>query len=69
MIPPTPLQWIDAEKELPDSDTTVLIHCPIGDDPVWFGYHDGEKWHTADGEPLEAEFVDHWANLPEAPKL
>lgn len=63
------VRWIDACKELPDSDCTVLIHWPLANDPVWLGYHDGETWRTADGEPVEAQFVDHWAQLPEAPPL
>jgi hypothetical protein len=61
--------WVDACKQLPDSDTTVLIHCPISDDPVWIGYHDGEMWRQIDGEALPDDFVDHWAELPEPPPL
>lgn len=65
------VQWHDAEKELPDSDTTVLIHCPISDDPVWLGYHDGNTWWRdvgGDSFSLPELFVDHWADLPEPPK-
>lgn len=63
------VEWVDAMQAKPDSDCTVLIHCPIADDPVWLGYHDGETWRNADGEALEEEFVDHWANLPDPPPL
>ncbi len=63
----SPVIWHDAEKSLPDSDQTVLVHCPISDDPVWLGYHDGETWRSIDGEALPENFVDHWAQLPDPP--
>ncbi len=62
------VEWQDASLQLPDSDTTVLVHCPISDDPVWLGYHDGEHWRSIDGQTLDDKFVDHWADLPEGPK-
>lgn len=64
----TDVKWVDASKEKPDSDTTVMIHCPVGDDPVWMGYHDGETWRTIDDEPIDEKLVDHWAHLPEPPR-
>lgn len=64
------IQWVSTiTGGLPDSDTTVLIHCPISDDPVWMGYHDGETWRSVDGEALDRDFVDHWAHLPDPPAL
>lgn len=60
--------WIPVEESLPDSDTTVMIHCPISDDPVWIGYHDGQAWRDVDGGELGPDFVDHWADLPEPPQ-
>lgn len=33
--------WNDAAKQLPDSDMTVIIHCPDEDEPIWLGYHGG----------------------------
>ena len=60
--------WVDAEKELPDSDTTVLIHCAVADDPVWLGYHDGSRWHSITGEEIDDDLVDDWAELPSPPR-
>lgn len=65
----TMITWNDAEKGLPDADRTVLIHCPISDDPVWIGYWDGETWRAVDGVDLGPDFVDHWADLPDGPKV
>lgn len=28
------VEWIDVRKRLPDSDLTVIIHCPDEDEPV-----------------------------------
>lgn len=68
MSTPSSVTWVDAAEQLPDSDTTVLIHCSQSDDPVWMGYHDGETWRAVDGMDLGDAFVDHWADLPEAPQ-
>lgn len=62
------VRWFDVCQQLPDSDQTVMIHCPIADDDVWLGYHDGKTWRQLDGESLE-EIVDHWAQLPEPPPM
>ena len=59
--------WYPAQWQLPDSDTTVLIHRPKAIDPIWLGYHDGETWRLADGESLDEGDVIHWANLPAVP--
>ena len=64
----TPVRWIRVSQEMPDSELTVLIHCPISDDPVWIGYHDGTAWRAVDGMDLGEDFVDHWAALPDPPK-
>jgi len=60
--------WHDAEYELPDSDTTVLLHCPQSSDPIWFGYHDGETWRSVDNEKHAEGVVTHWADLPAPPR-
>lgn len=65
--PAVTIQWTAAAIQLPDADLTVLIHCPISDDPVWLGYFDGETWRDVDGGDLGTTFVDHWANLPDPP--
>lgn len=54
--------WIDASKELPDCDTTVLVCSRKNAEPVWLGYHDGECWLSVDGTPLE---VTCWSDVPE----
>lgn len=59
----TTIQWHDATRELPDSDTTVLVHHPGADEPTWLGYHDGEGWYYVD-DGLPAK-VQRWAHLPE----
>lgn len=63
------LSWISAAEQLPDSDTTVMVHAPKASEPVWLGYHDGDSWFSVDGseygneEELIAEVVA-WAEMP-----
>jgi hypothetical protein len=59
------IDWKDAATHTPDADTTVLIHCPAEDEPVWMGYFDGEEWRSVEGVPVE---VTDWADMPEGPK-
>lgn len=59
--------WISKE-DLPDSEETVLLHCPLGDDPVRVGFHDGEEWCDYNGAPLIGrDAVSHWMPLPDPP--
>lgn len=61
------LHWTCADKELPDSDETVLLYMPDAEsEPVWPGYfeYDG-SWRLADGMP--ACRVTHWMPFPEYP--
>ena len=60
------MSWIDATKERPDADSTVLIHAPKDDEPVWLGYFDGESWRGVHGGVLFHQ-VTHWMDLPEPP--
>lgn len=60
------IKWIDAGKELPDADMTVLISVSAGTEPVWMGFWDGEIWREVSGAICTG--VTHWANLPEAPQ-
>lgn len=56
--------WIDAGKELPDAETTVLVCIKGANEPVWLGYHSGERWLDVEGFVIE---VSHWAEIPLAP--
>lgn len=62
------VRWVSTIEAMPDSDTTVLIHVPRGDDPVWMGFHDGEQWRYVDAMPV-GKRVRYWAHLPEPPPL
>ena len=56
--------WIDASKDLPDADTTVLVTTLGCTDPVWLGFYNGEMWMSVESIVIE---VTHWAELPLAP--
>jgi hypothetical protein len=66
------IEWIAVKDELPDADTTVLVHAPGADEPVWLGFYDGFFWFavTGDGygddEEIAAE-VTAWAPMPKGP--
>jgi hypothetical protein len=60
------IHWKPVEHEMPDSDETVLIYSRQADEPVWLGYHDGERWRTTDGDVVP-DGVTHWAALPAGP--
>ena len=57
--------WKRCADEMPDSDSTVMIHHAEEDEPVWMGYHDGETWRMVDGTRCA---VSHWMPLPEPPR-
>lgn len=57
--------WIDAKKELPDDDLTVLISMADGE--VWTGYFDNGLWRFVSGDPAGVT-VTHWMDFPEPPK-
>jgi hypothetical protein len=42
-----------------------MIHHPEEDEPVWVGYHDGERWRTAARVRVA---VTHWMPMPEPPR-
>lgn len=56
--------WRNVTVTMPDSDITVLVTCPDGAEPVWFGYHDGECWRAVDGSRIP---VTYWQPLPDPP--
>lgn len=71
MIPET-IHWHPVDAELPDADSTVLIHHPEWpDEPVIKGYFDGEHWRDEDNFTLDGAggFIapTHWADLPGGP--
>lgn len=62
------VKWIEASKELPDSDIEVLV--VVSDESnkgeVWIGYHDGDRWRAASGGVVG---VAYWAEIPAAPQV
>jgi hypothetical protein len=66
------INWISVEQQLPDAETTVLVHAPGADEPVWLGWYDGFFWFavTGDGYGDEDEIaaeVKAWATMPGGP--
>lgn len=66
------ISWIAVADALPDSETTVLVHAPGSDEPVWLGYYDDGSWFAIGGEEYgnEDEFaaeVTSWATMPMGP--
>lgn len=60
--------WVQADI-IPDSDTTVLVYSPDGDNPVRVGSHDGEQWCDYNGAPLSGrDTVTHWMDFPDPPR-
>ena len=62
------MKWHSVLRRMPDSDTDVLIHCPVSSEPVWLAYFDAEResWIYPNGATCE-HTVTHWADLPEPP--
>lgn len=62
-------QWFSVEEEMPDADTTVLMHHPAWDEPVEIGYWDGAVWRNRFDEDCSgAEEPTHWRHFPEPPR-
>ena len=61
------IMWADANKTLPDDNTTILLFAPTFDEPVWIGYHEDENWYVADGNAMPPGSITYWANLPYGP--
>jgi len=61
------IEWKRCEEELPDSDITVLVFCPLTkSEPVWMGYYDGARWLTGDHMEMKGrDEVKAWAHVPE----
>jgi hypothetical protein len=58
--------WV--RDRLPDADTTVLIRCSGEEYPVWPGFHDGDKWCSADASTLEGPVLG-WMELEDAASI
>jgi hypothetical protein len=63
------MKWIFCKDQLPDSDTTVMTWVPESYEPIWPGYHDGDKWMDMDGFPMDADSVVCWMAFPEPPEV
>jgi len=57
------ITWV-TDGSLPDSDESVLVEWiyPEGHE-VWPGFHDGDRWMSADGFPVWMT-IAAWARLP-----
>jgi hypothetical protein len=53
--------WVDARRELPDDDMTVLV--ALDDGEVWTGYMDAGIWRYVSADAIDAT-VTHWAEFP-----
>ena len=58
------VQWRCAANDPPDSDTTVLVYMPNGEEPVWLGFRDAEGWVSIDGVAFLEGAVTAWAPMP-----
>ena len=49
----------------PAADVTVLVYIPDADEPIDFGFWDGQRWICASLMPSQvAEGIKAWADLP-----
>lgn len=58
--------WIT--DQLPDSDMTVLMKLSDAEFPIWPGFHDGERWCSADALTVVGPVLG-WMELETAAKL
>lgn len=57
--------WVDARRELPDDDMTVLL--ALDDGEVWTGFMDAGIWRYVSADAIEST-VTHWAEFPDPPQ-
>ena len=50
----------------PDAGETVLVFVPSADEPIDFGYRDGEEWCCENLDSEGKGEVKAWAHMPEA---
>lgn len=58
------ITWTLTKSQLPDDELLVMINIPKNDEPVWFGYYEGDCWYLVDGTALADDAVLAWADLP-----
>lgn len=61
-------EWIPCSRQLPDSDESVMTFAPDSCEPVWPGYHDGDRWKDIIGGSMKDGTVTHWMPFPEPPQ-
>ena len=57
------MEWINANKKLPENDDYVLIY--LKEDEIWLGYYNNNYWHI--DEVGQAKGILYWMKLPEKP--
>lgn len=57
------LTWYRPERQLPDSDDTLLCALAGDDEPVWPGFFDGDAWRSIHGGEFVGTVVA-WARMP-----
>jgi hypothetical protein len=62
------IAWIDASKELPDDNITVLLFLKEASEPVWTVHHEDNNWHYSEGYVIRSGSVTHWAHMPSGPE-
>jgi len=60
------VQWRSVDEDLPDDDTTVLIHLQCGE--VWTGFLDAGQWRYVSADAID-ETVLQWAPFPKPPEI
>jgi len=64
------IEWISVDKELPDSDITVLVFYKTENDcGVWLAFFEFDNWRLVDGVPLDLDQVIFWADVPAGPEV
>jgi len=62
------IEWVDAARELPDDEMTVLM--ALSDGEICPGFRDGNDWRYVSADLVDqgdGVTVTHWAALPEHP--
>lgn len=58
------MNWIPCDREMPDTDQTVLLSCPTESEPVQAGFFDSE-FGVFRNLHMEIVIVSHWQPMPE----